>query len=45
MLGQLTTAIEGGLLAPVQLQRVQTLVTNTQALTKVCESFCEGVYE
>ncbi len=35
MLENLTSAIEGGLVAPVQLQRVQELVTSAQALTQV----------
>jgi uncharacterized membrane protein YuzA (DUF378 family) len=35
MLGQLLGAIEGGLVAPMQLQRVQKLVTSAQALTQV----------
>jgi hypothetical protein len=35
MLEKLTSAIEGGLVAPVQLQQVQELVTSAQALTQV----------
>ena len=43
MLGQLLGAIEGGLVAPVQLQRVQELVTSAQALTQVRRLLVGGV--